>query len=206
MPGADFIRASATGVALCVSACLENLMRAVDLDMIFIAGLNGAGPDHWQARWRARMPNARLVEQADWDRPDRDAWVAALTAACEDAQRSILILAHSLGVITLAHAAGRLRQGRVKGAFLVAPPSDEALIAAGLEGFAPSPMDPLPFPSLVIASRNDPYSAFATAEAKARHWGSSLHDAGDSGHINAESGHGPWPEGAMRLAGFVKGL
>jgi predicted alpha/beta hydrolase family esterase len=39
------------------------------------------------------------------------------------------------------------------------------LIEAGLDGFAPSPMDPLPFPSLVIASRNDPYSAFATAEA-----------------------------------------
>jgi hypothetical protein len=192
--------------ALCAPACLENLMRAVDLDMIFIAGLNGAGPDHWQTRWRGRMPNARLVEQADWDRPDRDAWVAALAAACDEAQRPVLILAHSLGVITLAHAAGRLSQGRVKGAFLVAPPSDEALIEAGLDGFAPSPMDPLPFPSLVIASRNDPYSAFATAEAKARHWGSSLHDAGDSGHINAESGHGPWPEGAMRLAGFVKGL
>ncbi|HLW89873.1 MAG TPA: alpha/beta fold hydrolase [Roseiarcus sp.] len=181
-------------------------MRAVDLDMIFIAGLNGSGPDHWQTRWRQRMPNARLVEQVDWDRPDRDAWVAAVVAACEGASRPVLLLAHSLGVVTLAHAAERLPTERVKGAFLVAPPSDEALAATGAGAFAPAPMKPLPFPSLLVASRNDPYGAFAAAEAKARDWGSRLHDAGQSGHINSESGHGPWPEGAMRLAGFVKGL
>ena len=33
-----------------------------------------------------------------------------------------------------------------------------------------------------------------------------LADAGLSGHINAASGHGPWPEGLMRLAGFMKTL
>jgi uncharacterized protein len=181
-------------------------MRAVDLDMIFIAGLNGSGAEHWQTRWRQRMPNARLVEQADWDRPDRDAWVAAVVAACEEAQRPVLLLAHSLGVVTLAHAADRLAAGRVKGAFLVAPPSDESLIATGAGSFAPSPTSPLPFPSLLIASRNDPYGAYEAAEAKARDWGSSLHDAGESGHINAASGHGPWPEGAIRLAGFIKAL
>jgi hypothetical protein len=181
-------------------------MRAVDLDMIFIAGLNGSGPGHWQTRWRLRMPNARLVEQADWDRPDRDAWVEAVIAVCGEATRPVLLLAHSLGVITLAHAAGRLADGVVKGAFLVAPPSDEMLIAAGAVDFAPSPTAPLPFPSLLIASRNDPYGAFEAAEIRARHWGSRLHDAGESGHLNAESGHGPWPEGAVRLAGFVKGL
>ena len=181
-------------------------MRAIDLDMIFIAGLGGSGPDHWQTRWRQRMPNARLVEQADWDQPDRSAWVAAVVAACRDAQRPILLLAHSLGVVTLAHAADLLPMERVKGAFLVAPPSDETLKALGHEAFAPSPIKPLPFPSLLIASRNDPYGSFEAAEAKARAWGASLHDAGESGHINGDSGHGPWPEGAMRLAGFVKGL
>jgi hypothetical protein len=27
----------------------------------------------------------------------------------------------------------------------------------------------------------------------ARRWGFVFHDAGDAGHINVESGHGPWP-------------
>jgi predicted alpha/beta hydrolase family esterase len=31
-------------------------------------------------------------------------------------------------------------------------------------------------------------------------------DAGDAGHVNTESGHGPWPEGLMRFAGFLKQL
>jgi hypothetical protein len=181
-------------------------MRAVELDMIFIAGLGGSGPDHWQTRWRQRMPNARLVEQADWSRPGREAWVDAVVAACEEAERPVLFLAHSLGVVTLAHAAERLPAGRVKGAFLVAPPSDAALIAVGAADFAPAPNSPLLFPSLLVASRDDPYGDFEDAERKALAWGARLHDAGAAGHINAESGHGPWPEGAMRLAGFVKGL
>jgi uncharacterized protein len=33
-----------------------------------------------------------------------------------------------------------------------------------------------------------------------------LADAGLSGHINSESGHGPWPEGLMRFATFLKPL
>jgi predicted alpha/beta hydrolase family esterase len=181
-------------------------MRSADLDMIFIAGLNGSGPDHWQTRWRRRMPNARLVEQSDWDRPKREAWVAAVVAACEASKRPILLLAHSLGVIALAHAAARLPAGRVKGAFLVAPPSDKALIAVGSGEFAPGPTSALPFPSLLVASRDDPYGGLEDGKAKARLWGSDLYDAGLSGHINTESGHGPWPEGAMRLAGFVKAL
>jgi uncharacterized protein len=181
-------------------------MRSADLDMLFVAGLNGSGPDHWQTRWRRRMPNARLVEQADWDRPDREAWIGAVLAACREAQRPILLLAHSLGVITLAHAATRLPAERVKGAFLVAPPSDAALGTVGVGDFAPAPTSALPFPSLLVASRDDPYGAFEDAQAKARAWGSRLYDAGISGHVNEESGHGPWPEGAMQLAGFVKGL
>ncbi len=63
--------------------------------------------------------------------------------------------------------------------------------------FGPYPRDPLPFPSIMIASRNDPFGEYAHAEDIANAWGSFLIDAGESGHINAESGHGhgrkaPW--------------
>jgi predicted alpha/beta hydrolase family esterase len=33
-----------------------------------------------------------------------------------------------------------------------------------------------------------------------------LIDAGEAGHINADSGHGPWPEGTMVFAKFLSQL
>jgi predicted alpha/beta hydrolase family esterase len=181
-------------------------MRTADLDLLFVAGLNGSGLDHWQTRWRNKLPTARLVEQADWDRPDLSRWVRAIVEACEAAQRPIVFLAHSLGVTALAHAAPLLPHAPVKGALLVAPPSDETLLSVGVGAFAPTPSALLPFPSLLVASRNDPYSSPGFAETKAAQWGSRLIEAGEAGHINADSGHGPWPEGLMQFAGFIKGL
>ena len=117
-----------------------------------------------------------------------------------------MLVAHSLGVTAVAHAAPLLPQGPVKGALLVSPPSDEALVAVGAAEFAPTPAAPLPFPSLIVASQNDPYGDYSFAEAKAAQWGSRLVAAGEAGHINADSGHGPWPEGLMQFASFIKGL
>jgi predicted alpha/beta hydrolase family esterase len=106
----------------------------------------------------------------------------------------------------LAHAAPLLPHGRVKGAFLVAAPGDEALIAVGAGEFAPTPEAPLPFASLLVASLNDPYGVYELAEARAAQWGSRLVAAGEAGHINADSGHGPWPEGLVQFAGFIRDL
>jgi predicted alpha/beta hydrolase family esterase len=133
-------------------------------------------------------------------------WIGAIIAACEAAQRPIVLVAHSLGVTTLAHAAAQLPHARIKGALLVAPPGDEALIAVGAGEFAPTPEAPLPFPSLLVASRNDPYGPYEFAQTKAAQWGSRLVAAGEAGHINADSGHGPWPEGLVQFAGFIKDL
>ena len=72
--------------------------------------------------------------------------------------------------------------------------------------FAPLPRDPLPFPSLLITSRTDPYCAYDRAEDFSYTWGAALVDAGEAGHLNTESGFGPWPEGLMRFAGFLKQL
>ena len=181
-------------------------MRTADLDLLFVAGLAGSGPDHWQTRWRGKLPTARLVEQADWDRPQLSRWVDSLIEACAAAERPIVLVAHSLGVTTTAHAAALLPPGLIKGAFLVAPPSDQGLIAAGVGEFAPTPSAPLPFLSLLVASHTDPYGPYSFAETKAVQWGSRLVAAGESGHINADSGHGPWPEGLMLFAGFIKRL
>jgi predicted alpha/beta hydrolase family esterase len=59
---------------------------------------------------------------------------------------------------------------------------------------------------VLVASRSDAFADYSYAERLAQLWGLDLADAGDAGHINAESGHGPWPEGLMRLAGLFSKL
>jgi predicted alpha/beta hydrolase family esterase len=72
--------------------------------------------------------------------------------------------------------------------------------------FGPYPRDPLPFPSIVVASRNDTFCDFQVADDMAASWGSLFIDAGERGHINAESGQGPWPEGLMVFSKFIAHL
>jgi predicted alpha/beta hydrolase family esterase len=187
-------------------------MRTSEAEVLVIPGLGGSGPDHWQSRWEAKIPAVRRVVQADWEKPELAAWRDRIVEDVERVARPVILVAHSLGVLAAVHAAPFLAKGessgKVKGAFLVAPPS--AKVLTGLDALDPAfltfPDEPLPFPSLVIASRDDPYSSFAESEALARALGAELIDAGFSGHINSESGHGPWPEGLMRFAGFLKTL
>ena len=180
-------------------------MRSSDLDILVVPGLAGSGPDHWQSRWLAKLSTARRVQQADWDHPRREAWTRAVIEAVEAASRPVMLIAHSLGVPTLAHAAPLMPAGRVVGAFLVAPPSEAATLRLPAidPAFRPYPRAPLPFPSLLVASRNDEYGSFDDAADLALAWGSALVDAGDAGHLNDASGHGPWPEGLMSFAGFL---
>jgi uncharacterized protein len=56
-------------------------MRTSDADLLIIPGLGGSGPDHWQTRWQQKLSTARRVEQSDWERPQRDAWVATIVSA-----------------------------------------------------------------------------------------------------------------------------
>ncbi|QRG08580.1 serine hydrolase family protein [Xanthobacter dioxanivorans] len=182
-------------------------MRSTDATLLIVPGWQGSDADHWQSRWERALSSARRVEQADWERPDRVDWPRRLAAAVAAADKPVVVVAHSLGVPTLLHAAPLLPPGKVKGAFLVAPPDlDAPGLPAVLAPFAPVPTAPLPFPSVLIASRTDPYCAFDRAEGFALDWGSALVDAGDAGHIGSASGFGPWPEGSMRLLGFLQSL
>ena len=181
-------------------------MRISDFDILIIPGLGGSAQDHWQSRWEAKLSTARRVEQHNWDSPRLEDWTGRIIAAVEGAQRPVLLVAHSLGVTAVVHAAPRMPPNVVRGAFLVAPPADSVLIEAAGPGFTPLPRAPLPFPSVLVASRNDPFAPYDESEEISYAWGSRLLDAGEAGHINTDSGHGPWPEGLMSLAGFLKHL
>ncbi|MGE0501870.1 MAG: RBBP9/YdeN family alpha/beta hydrolase [Rhizobiaceae bacterium] len=182
-------------------------MKVRDTDILMVPGYTNSGPEHWQTRWQQRLSTARRVEQAEWTKPVREDWTSTLADAVNSAERPVVAVAHSLGVATFIQAIPAFRQ-RVIGAFLVAPPdvANAAIRPKHLMTFGPYPRDPLPFPTVTIASRNDPFCDFSVAEDLAAAWGSLFIDAGLAGHINADSGYGPWPEGSMAFAQFLSGL
>jgi len=183
-------------------------MKTADCDILIVPGLGGSDEDHWQARWAGRLATAQVVAQDDWHAPTPEAWCGRITEAVAAATRPVILIAHSLGVVAAVEAAPRFPAGVVRGAMLVAFPDIETSqnLPASVCAFAPVPRDPLPFPTLLVASRTDPHCTYERAEEFGAAWGASVVDAGEAGHINVASGHGPWPEGLMRLAGFMATL
>ena len=174
-------------------------------EILTIPGWTGSSPEHWMSHWEALKPEMRRVVQGDWDRPVPRSWVATLEDAVAASPGNVALIAHSLGVSTLQLWAGP-GERRIACAVLVAPPDPDADgVASEIAGFGSMRTAPLPFPSLLMASRTDPYCAFDRAQDFARTWGSEILDVGDAGHINTASGFGPWQEGHATVMSFIRG-
>ncbi len=181
--------------------------------VLLLPGWQDSGPTHWQTLWQQRH-GYRRVEQHDWMRPLRGDWIARLQdtvleleeGRAPDAPARIVLAAHSLGCqLVAAWAAHSNLAHRVRAAFLVAPgdPQRDAL-AAVLASWSPVVLQPLPFPAVVLASQDDPYCSFVRAAQFATGWRAQLVDYGPTGHINADSGLGDWPDGHVRLMGLCR--
>ncbi len=181
-------------------------MKTSQADILILPGLGGPDDDLWLARWARKLPTARIVDQADWHAPQADAWISRLETAVAEARRPVLIVAHGLGCHALnrAVASGRDLTG-ICGAYLVAPPDlDETATSDAVRDFATPAPTALPFPAVLIAARNDPHCAQDRARHFAESLGAEFVDAGEAGSIDSAAGFGPWPEGLMRFAGFLK--
>jgi uncharacterized protein len=176
-------------------------MRVSDLDLIFIPETGPLSPDHWIARWSAKLSTAQLLATVD-----SLATPAALIAAVKRASRPTLLIGYSTGAIAAAIVADALKGSDCRGAFLVAPPDDDTLTTLDGGIWPKAPRARLPWPSVLAASRTDPWASHRHSLALASDWGSDFVDAGEAGRIDAESGHGPWPDGLLRLGGFLKKL
>lgn len=183
-------------------------MKLADADILIAPGLGNSGPEHWQRRWGARMKTSRFIEQADWDAPLLTDWVDRIYQEVRVSTRPVVLIGHSLSVAAIVHTAQlRLKDDKVRGAFLVSPPDFEGeAIPDEARPFGNVPTDPLPFPSMVIVSTSDPLVSVDRGRGFAADWGADFQLAGDAGHINADSGHGPWPEGLLMLGELMKRL
>jgi uncharacterized protein len=175
-----------------------------DVKVILIPGLFDSGPNHWQSIWQRQHPEYLRVVQRDWETPACSDWVRELERVIAAAGSRTVLAAHSLACATVAHWA--MSHSRpILGALLVAPSDVEApSYPPGSTGFEPMPLGKLPFQSMVVASNNDPYVTPERARKFAASWGSEFVEIGAAGHINADSGHGPWPQGGQLLQKLVE--
>jgi predicted alpha/beta hydrolase family esterase len=157
--------------------------------ILIVPGLNDSGPQHWQSWFESAVPNCTRVKQPDWATPHLPRWGQTVADAVRRAKPPVWIVAHSFGCLAAVWA-GTRRNADIAGALLVAP-ADPVHFGAS---FA-LPRGPLPFKALLIASENDEWMSLESARGWARAWVATLINAGAAGHINAESGFGPWPEG-----------
>ena len=173
---------------------------------VFVPGYGNSLGDHWQMQWFKKIPHSHWVEQSDWDAPEKSAWVSGLQNTLTNIQDPIILVAHSLGCLTIAEWAQQ-HHATILGAYLVAVPDPTAPgFPTAISGFQQLPLNSLPFPSKIIASTNDPYCSKERSEYFAQAWGSELSFIGDQGHINASAGFGAWEEGFKEFQEWIKTL
>ncbi len=161
--------------------------------VLLVPGLHNSGPDHWQSRWHQQFPQWQRMLDLPWDKPDLTAWSAKLASKLRSRRSRVHLVAHSFGALT-AIAAARLQPDKVSSILIVAP-ADPARFGIQDEVLAGS----IKVSAQLIASRNDPWMSFERAEYWSRQWQVPLFDAGEVGHINAQSGHGEWSQGLNLL-------
>jgi uncharacterized protein len=181
----------------------------INSTVLIVPGLREHVPEHWQTLLAAKLPKAHTVPPLEEDKLSCAARVAALDRAVRAIRGPLILVAHSAGVMMVAHWAQASRSRRpIKGALLATPADVESPFPAGYpttdtlrdHGWLPIARRPLPFPSLVAASRNDPLCAFERAQALAQDWGSALEDLGAVAHLNPAAGYGEWPQALELIA------
>lgn len=183
--------------------------------LVIVPGLRDHVAGHWQTLLEAKLSKVRKVVCVPPLREDGlncTARVEAIQQTVQAVDGPVIFVAHSGGVIMLVHWAQK-HQHDVQGALLAAPPDFSMPLPAGYptqqtleaNGWLPVPARRLPFPSLVAASTNDPLASYASVEAMARQWGSTLVNEGAVGHLNPASGFGEWLRAEPLIQQLQKG-
>jgi uncharacterized protein len=139
------------------------------------------------------------------------AWVTRIERTLSGITGPLIVMAHSGGVMMLVHWARRHHRP-IHGALLATPADLEMPLPEGYptlealreNGWLPVPRVPLPFPSIVAASSNDPLAAYERVAQYAEDWGSRLVNVGAVGHLNPAAGFGDWPRALEFIAELAR--
>lgn len=182
-------------------------MRGIeDFNVLILPGWQGSGPDHWQTYWEAAFPAMRRVEQESWEFPVYADWSRRLTGAVARCEKPVILVAHSLANALVARWAQEAGTGKIAGAFMVATSDIDRFAGTPqltAKGFDPLVLKRLPFPSVVLASRNDERVAMERSRQFAAAWGARFVEIGERGHIGSAAKLGLWPQGLVLLGQFI---
>nr|WP_316638473.1 alpha/beta hydrolase [uncultured Roseateles sp.] len=157
--------------------------------LLIIPGLRDSGPAHWQTWLQQQYRDARRVVQRDFSNPDLQRWSDRIHSTLDSAGGGEWIaVAHSFGCLALARHLHEHPDSPIRQALLVAPAEPDKFGLAEL-----LPHQRLGLPSTLVASQNDPWMSASSALRWASRWGSTFTNLGAVGHINTESGFGPFP-------------
>jgi uncharacterized protein len=164
---------------------------------INIPGLHDSDKFHWQTKFeRADPKNFIRVTQENWDEPDCNTWINQIELELKDFNHSELILiGHSIGCMAIVKWFEKFGH-IIKGVLLVAPSDSERDgYPSYISGFVPIPIFKMPFPTIVVASKNDHVTEIVRSKEFAHNWGSELVMLENAGHIEPKSGFGDWEYG-----------
>jgi predicted alpha/beta hydrolase family esterase len=173
---------------------------------LILHGWKGSGPDHWQTwlaeRLRAEGRDVRYPDLPNADDPDLHAWLEALEA---ERREGDTVICHSLACHLWLHH--RARGG---------PPAERVLFVAPpcladpppeIAGFVPAPLTPAGASNAhLICSDDDPYCPRGAPATFGEPLGLQAEILPGAGHINPESGYGPWPAVLAWCYGAKKGV
>jgi predicted alpha/beta hydrolase family esterase len=180
------------------------------LTTLIIPGFQGSEDAHWQTWFQSKIKNSQRVHQ-NWDEPILAYWAENVRNSIDKCNGKVWIIAHSFGCLA-AILAGIDRYKNIAGAMLVAPADPERFTLGGvleeseLDGSESIrsliPTHPLPFPTLVIASDDDPWMQASKVQLWSDIWNSEFISLPSAGHINTASGFGPWDAGLTLFNNF----
>lgn len=174
---------------------------------LLIPGYHGSPEGHWQDWLATQLPGSTLLDGIDWEQPVLATWAGRVRDLLAQAAQPLTLVAHSFGCLAAVVAAAD-RPDKVADLILVTPADPARFDFLGLRSSTTSPhfrlehalpRRELQVRGLVVGSRNDPWLELQQAKVLAQQWGLHFMDAGAVGHLNIDSGHGPWLRGLELL-------
>lgn len=184
-------------------------MKVKEATLLILPDIGSDSAEHWQMRWMQKLSTAQYIPAIKKNAIyDFSVWLNNIQSAISAAPNPVIFIAHSLGVLAAIQASINMpEKTKIKGGFFVAPPSLKKLDTINkTKNLPPYPEEKLPFPSLVISSENDKFAIFQDIKNLSQKWGSLHINAGNSQHLAADTGHGPWPEGLLIFSNFLSKL
>ncbi len=165
--------------------------------VLILHGWGGSDTPHWQSWLAAEIAkdygtvSFPLLDNPHF--PSKNRWMRQVKQLLESF-RPDTVICHSLANTLWFHLCNEGEIAPVKRLLLVAPPRTDLQLDT-IATFFPvqPPVDLFAEAKLLVTSTNDPYLNTDEAAALQRALGIKMHVVEAGGHLNAESGYGPWP-------------